>query len=114
MHRDKRKRILKNHIHSMEVLNLLRQQKIIEHSNELIAKMFTRGSWTKEILSMKETDVDFKCSLKFEDLGITRREIAHELVKHNCLPGRFFELTIYDDPKVKKLKKEIDVLIDWV
>jgi hypothetical protein len=106
----KKKRILAVQRRAGEAINLFKQRVLNEKSTSLLRRLFyfsskteSKDSLTKAFISIKETDPDFRCDLPLEHLGIRRMDIARELVKNNCLPYNFWNLTIKDDPRMTRL-----------
>lgn len=102
----KKKRILKVHRHSLDIINLFKQRIVVDYTNQMLDKLFPNSPDAKLFISScSEIDPDFQCTIPLEQLNITRKDIARELVSKKCLPYNFFELTIHDDPRMIKLKR---------
>jgi hypothetical protein len=101
----KKKRIKAVHKHVQQTLNVFKQKLLIQHTNGLLTKLFPNSEDIKVFISTySDPDPDFICGVSMEKFGITKKDIAVELVEKKCLPYNFFELTVNDDPRMIKLK----------
>lgn len=110
----KKKRIKSVHKHVQKTLNEFKQKLLINYTDRLLTALFPNSEDIKLFVSSySEPDPDFICSVSMEKFGITKKDIAQELVDKKCLPYNFFELTVNDDPRMIKLKspqEQIDAL----
>lgn len=101
----KKKRIKAVHKHVQETLNLFKQRLLIECTDAILTKLFPNSKDIQLFVSTySDPDPDFICGVSMEKFGITKKDIAKELVDKKCLPFNFFELTVNDDPRMVKLR----------
>jgi hypothetical protein len=101
----KKKRIKAVHKHVQETLNLFKQRLLIKYTDAFLTAVFPNSKDIKLFISTySEPDPEFICGVSMEKFGITKQDIAKELVDKKCLPYNFFELTVNDDPRMSRLK----------
>lgn len=92
MHWEKRERIKKVHKRTARVLNLWKQEIINHLTNSFFLRLFPKSPFVLELTSRKDIDPDFKCSLSFRTLNVTKKEIVDKLLLEGVLPHNFYEL----------------------
>jgi len=93
--------IAKSHRKTQKVLNLWRQEICTCRCNSLFLEWFPKSPFTKELMSIPPTDHSYFNTLKFDELGITKVEVAYKLIERRLLPKNFFSLT-EDKPSLGK------------
>lgn len=89
MHPDKRKRIKKVHKHAQQVLNVLKQERLIEITNKFFG-VFKQTSLAGEIIDMySEPDPKFVSKSSFKELGLDKEMVVDTLLKEKVLPSNF-------------------------
>lgn len=92
MHWQKRKRVKKVHKRAQRVLNTWKQEITINITNLLFSSVFPKTSITKTLLEESEVDCDFKNTLGFKELGITKDMVIEKFVDEGILPSDFYNL----------------------
>lgn len=94
MNKEKRKRILKVHKRTKNILNTLKQEIVVAMSNNFFASMFPKSPITKDLLEKwgNDTDPELKCNITFKDLGISKETIIERLLLEGILPNNFYQL----------------------
>ena len=92
MHWQKRNRIKKVHKRTQSVLNLWKQELMIEKTNKLFQIFFPDSTITQALLSASDVDPEFRNKLDFKTLGITKKDVVNKLQEENLLPHNFAEL----------------------
>jgi hypothetical protein len=89
MHPDKRKRIKKVHKRAQHVLNVLKQERLIEITNKFFA-IFKQSSLAGGIVDVySEPDPTFISKSSFKDLGIDKETVVKTLLEKKVLPPNF-------------------------
>lgn len=85
----KRNRIKKVHKRTQKILNLFKQEKLIEQTNAIFG-MFSHSDTVNDLLeSGSDSDAEFFCNLSFKDLNITKTDIVERLTVEGILPKNF-------------------------
>ena len=93
MNWEKRKRIIKVHKRTKKVLNLWKQEILINISNSLFSKYFGRSPFTQILLSLySEPDREYNCTMDFKTLNISKQQIIKKLFEEGIFPTNFYEL----------------------
>lgn len=94
MHSQKRKRIIKVHNKTQEVLNIWKQQMMNEITNQWMKKVFWNSSVVKKLIEEfgNDTDPAYISRVKFKDLGIDKTQVVEKLIQEKLLPSNFYEL----------------------
>ena len=94
MHYDKKKRILKVHNRTQEVINLWKQTLVNNMVNSIFNSMFHHSNFAKGIVDKfgSETDPSYISKIDFKSLGISKKDIASKLVEEKILPANFYDL----------------------
>jgi len=86
---NKKKRIKSVHLKAQNVLNIYKQERLIE----ITQKMFiNKKGNVKNLFVDTEVDPTFKCTLPLKALGITKNDIIDLWIKNKMLPLNFREL----------------------
>jgi hypothetical protein len=89
----KKQRINKVYLKGQQVINLYKQKLSIAYSNLLFEKLFPGSPITDFLLKHQETDVNFKNTLNFKDLNISKEDIINIFIENGVLPKNFMTLT---------------------
>ena len=93
MHPDKRRRIIKVHKRAQTVLNLWKQEIIVELSNLFFKTIFPKTEITKQLVEdSSPTDESFINKMSFKTLRITKDQVVSKLTAEGILPKNFREL----------------------
>lgn len=99
----KRKRINNVYNKAQVVLNIAKQKATIYYTNLLFERLFPNSPLTDFFLNNDETDTNFKNTLTFKDLNISKDEIISIFMEEGILPKNFKSLK--EDPnKLPKLR----------
>jgi len=85
MNSTKKMRISRAHTKAQTLLNLWKQEKLIEMTNPIL-------SLFKTVELPNDTDSGFLCTLPFHDLGITKKDIIVKFMEAKLLPSNYDEL----------------------
>lgn len=85
--------IKKLHKKAQEILNQLKQVRLIEITNDLLSCFGKGYGIGKDLLSEIETDSDFFCTLSLKDLKITKDEVINYFIRFGVLPENFLSLS---------------------
>jgi hypothetical protein len=89
MHPAKIKKIKKTHRKAQHVLNIWKQEKVIETTN-VIFSIFNKSPLCSEIIqAYSEPDPKFVSRVSFKELGITKQDIVDKLLQEKVLPYNF-------------------------
>lgn len=94
MHSDKKKRIVKVHSRTQNVLNLWKQSLVNTMVNSIFNSMFYHSSLAKQIVEKfgDETDPTYISRIDFKSLGVSKKDIITKLMEEKILPVNFYEL----------------------
>lgn len=93
MHSGKRKRIIKVHERTQNVLNLWKQDLCNKMVNSLYNEIFYHSSLIKDLVeNFSEIDPQIKSKVDFKGLGISKREIVNKLISEKVLPVDFYNM----------------------
>jgi len=94
MHSDKKKRIIKVHTRTQNVLNLWKQSIVNNMVNSIFNNMFHHSTLAKQIVEKfgEETDPTYISKVDFKSLGVSKKEIVAKLLEEKLLPVNFYEL----------------------
>lgn len=88
----KKQRVNKVYLKSQNVLNLYKQKLTNAYSNFIFKTLFPESPFTQLFIETSETDVKFKNTLSFKDLGITKDQIINLFISEGILPKNFHSL----------------------
>ena len=100
----KKQRVSKVYMKGQNVINLYKQQLTNAYSNFVFKTLFPESPLTQFFMETEETDVEFKNTLTFKDLGITKDKIIGVFITEGILPKNFHELD-KDFNALPRLKK---------
>ncbi len=93
MHPAKKHKIYKNYIYTKDVLNIWKQEIIVDKTNGFMKAFFPKSSFVTDLIeNYSEPDLKFKCNVSLESLGVTKEQIIDKLIEKKILPENFFEL----------------------
>jgi hypothetical protein len=99
MHWEKRKRIKKINNRVQETINILKQERNINWTNNLL-KVLNKNRLVEEIIAnFSAPDKNFINHLTFKELGLTKKDIIDKLIEVKALPYNFYDLK--NDPNIK-------------
>lgn len=88
----KKQRIVNVYKKAQITLNKFKQQVTIQYSNFVFKTLFPNSPITDLLLSDTEVDENFKNTLTFKDLGITKEQIITIFMLEGILPKNFLSL----------------------
>lgn len=100
----KKQRVSKVYIKGQSVINLYKQKLTNAYSNFIFKTLFPESPITQFFVETEETDVEFKNTLTFKDLGITKDQIVGLFITEGLLPKNFHSLQ-RDTNALPRLKK---------
>jgi len=97
-------RINNVHKRAQRVVNIIKQKKLIEITNNFFEKLFPNTAFTKAMLTHSDTDDKFKNTLNFKDLDIDKDQIITIFIDEGILPKNFLSLTVNPNqlPRLKR------------
>lgn len=72
-------------------MNVLKQEKIIKSTNNILA-LFTKSSLAKQIINDTHVDPKLFDNFSFNDLDIKKDQVVNRLHKAKILPDNFYEI----------------------
>ena len=100
----KKQRVNKVYMKGQNVINLYKQKVTNAYSNFIFKTLFPESPITQFFIETEETDVEFKNTLTFKDLGISKDQIVGVFITEGILPKNFYELD-RDFNALPRLKK---------
>lgn len=100
----KKQRVSKVYLKGQSVINLYKQKLTNAYSNFIFKTLFPESPLTQFLMETEETDVEFKNTLTFKDLGITKDQIVGLFISEGLLPKNFHSLQ-RDTNALPRLKK---------
>ena len=88
----KKQRIVNVYRRAQVVLNRFKQEVSIKKTNYIFQKLFPKSKLTLSIISQTETDDNFRNTLTFKDLNITKDDIISTFIVEGVLPKNFLSL----------------------
>jgi hypothetical protein len=88
----KKQRVSKVYMKGQNVINLYKQKLTNAYSNFIFKTLFPESPLTQFLMETEETDVEFKNTLTFKDLGITKDQIVGLFITEGLLPKNFHDL----------------------
>ena len=101
----KKQRINKVYLKGQSVINVYKQKLTIAYSNSLFSTLFPNSGITKYLISHEDIDPNFKNTLTFKDLKISKDDIIDLFIKEGVLPKNFMELK-QDPNQLPRLKSK--------
>jgi hypothetical protein len=99
----KKQRINKVYLRGQMVINLYKQKLTNTYSNLVFKTLFPNAPITDFLLGSVETDNNFKNTLTFKDLNISKDDIINLFIEEGVLPKNFKELS-HDPNMLPRLK----------
>ncbi len=100
----KKQRISRVYLKGQQAINVYKQKLTTAYSNLFFKTLFPNAPITDFLLGNDETDVNFKNTLTFKDLKISKEDIISVFIQEGVLPKNFLELTT-DPNQLPRLKK---------
>jgi len=100
----KKQRISRVYLKGQQAINVYKQKLTTAYSNLFFKTLFPNAPITDFLLGNDETDVNFKNTLTFKDLKISKEDIISVFIQEGVLPKNFMELTT-DPNQLPRLKK---------
>jgi competence CoiA-like predicted nuclease len=100
----KKQRVNKVYMKGQNVINLYKQKVTNAYSNFIFKTLFPESPMTQFFIDAAETDVEFKNTLTFKDLNISKDQIVGVFITEGILPKNFYELD-RDFNALPRLKK---------
>ena len=88
----KKQRVSKVYIKGQNIINLYKQKITNAYSNFIFKTLFPKSPLTHFLVETEETDVEFKNTLSFKELGISKDQIVNIFVAEGILPKNFHSL----------------------
>lgn len=101
----KKQRVINVYKRAQVTLNKFKQQVTIAQSNFIFKTLFPNSPITDFLLANTEIDENFKNTLTFKDLGITKEQIITIFMSEGILPKNFLSLE-RDPNQLPRLKNE--------
>jgi hypothetical protein len=89
----KKQRIQRVYQKGQNVINVYKQKLTAAYSNLVFKTLFPNSPITDFLLGSTETDVNFKNTLTFKDLKISKNDIISIFIQEGVLPKNFLSLT---------------------
>jgi hypothetical protein len=89
MNSTKKNRIAKTHERAQQILNRWKQELTIQKTNDFFLTFFPKSCITEVLLMENGTLDDFKNTIPFKDLGITKEHIVQKMIDEKLLPSNF-------------------------
>ena len=103
----KKQRIINVYKRAQDVINIAKQKATIEYTNKLFKALFPESPMTQAILECNELDVNFKNTLTFKDLNLSKSQIISIFMEEGILPKNFLSLKEQDTlPRLKNASKK--------
>jgi hypothetical protein len=100
----KKQRISRVYLKGQQAINVYKQKLTTAYSNLFFKTLFPNAPITDFLLGNDETDVNFKNTLTFKDLKISKEDIITVFIQEGVLPKNFMEMTS-DPNQLPRLKK---------
>ena len=88
----KKQRVSKVYIKGQNIINLYKQKITNAYSNFIFKTLFPESPLTQFLVETEETDVEYKNTLSFKELGISKDQIVNIFVAEGILPKNFHSL----------------------
>ena len=88
----KKQRVSKVYMKGQNIINLYKQKLTNAYSNFIFKTLFPESPLTQFLVETEETDVEFKNTLSFKELGISKDQIVNIFVAEGILPKNFHSL----------------------
>lgn len=84
--------IKKMHSKTQQVLNILKQERLVEITNKWFRKWFPKSKLAEDLCSTTDIDPSMFNTMSFKDLNITKEDIINRLILKKVLPVNFHNL----------------------
>ena len=101
----KKQRINKVYLKGQKTINVYKQKLTNAYSNFLFKTLFPKSPITDFLIADTETDPNFKNTLTFKDLNISKDDIISIFISEGILPKNFMSLTM-DPNQLPRLKSK--------
>jgi hypothetical protein len=88
----KKQRVSKVYMKGQNIINLYKQKITNAYSNFIFKTLFPESPLTQFLVETEETDVEYKNTLSFKELGISKDQIVNIFVAEGILPKNFHSL----------------------
>jgi hypothetical protein len=88
----KKQRVSKVYMKGQNIINLYKQKITNAYSNFIFKTLFPESPLTQFLMETDETDVEYKNTLSFKELGISKDQIVSIFVAEGILPKNFHSL----------------------
>ena len=88
----KKQRVSKVYMKGQNIINLYKQKLTNAYSNFIFKTLFPESPLTQFLVETDETDVEYKNTLSFKDLGISKDQIVGIFIAEGILPKNFHSL----------------------
>lgn len=102
--------ITRKYYKTQKILNVFKQQVVIQYSNCVMKQFFPHSKITSEMLKDTETDAKFINTLSFNDLNITKEHLVQLLMEKRILPENFLTITETEKASLPRFKSEVKTL----
>ena len=102
----KKQRINRVYQKGQQVINEYKQKITIAYSNFIMKTLFPNAPITDFFLSNTETDLNFKNTLNFKDLNISKDDIISIFIEQGVLPKNFLSLS-QEPNQLPRLKNQV-------
>lgn len=89
----KKHRVNKVYLKGQQVINVYKQKLTIAYSNFIFKTMFPNSPLTDFMSKALDTDINFKNTLTFKDLNISKNQIISIFIEEGVLPKNFMDMT---------------------
>jgi hypothetical protein len=100
----KKQRVSKVYMKGQNIINLYKQKITNAYSNFIFKTLFPESPITQFLVETDEIDVEYKNTLSFKELGISKDQIVNIFVAEGILPKNFHSLQ-RDTNALPRLKK---------
>jgi hypothetical protein len=101
----KKQRINNVYLRGQKVINTYKQKLTNAYSNFIFKTLFPNSPITEYLLNDESLDTNFKNTLTFKDLNISKDDIISIFIQEGVLPKNFMSLT-YDPNQLPRLKTQ--------
>ena len=88
----KKQRVSKVYMKGQNIINVYKQKITNAYSNFIFKTLFPESPLTQFLMETEETDVEFKNTLSFKELGISKDQIVGIFITEGILPKNFHSL----------------------
>lgn len=99
----KKQRVNNVFLKAQKVINMHKQRVTVLYTNLIFQKLFPNSPVTQYLLNNSSLDLEFKNTLTFKDLNISKNDIISIFIQEGVLPKNFLSLTT-DPNQLPRLK----------